>query len=579
MANFNLPHSDQEDVNVNINETPDTATLNRNFNRLLSNDTALRTIIENILNTTISDGLVGSIGDMLQVDETYLEQLILNILGGEGTPYNLNSLSDVLIENLSHGDILSFDISDGLWKNGGANTLPALQSVFIKDNSYLDSITHGTESVAPKFNTDTNVQTYTYTYDGAQFNTYSTPIDANSISGFLIKAQLFGRIDNNSNEGLGGADWMIKASYPDGNSYNILKYHAQNIDDDGGIGTSIFVPFDYNTTNNFTIEVTLANNDASLVDNDGIPLNYFKIENVVVDTAVSGISPDIDTVMINGSVPIDDATIISNGFVDFSGLTAPGYQVWSSGTGNYTTSSDWSSILPLSIPGRTNKTEIVFENYLILNGVVSGDPGATTGSVGTAKGSVFIDWVTGQITGSVNFYNGSGYDLVGSGVLFDSTNNSVLFNTTVGVLGNKDIKVGLSTTRRGITSLPVVVDIDNNITLGKVNYTIKHHNIIGVENFKAYTNFCGTTTVDQIAHGLGEIPDYCTCFIDENDAGVRYEISKYFDFIRSGSNYIFKVPYVYADDTYIYINKELINTTSGGTFPSGTRHFTATVCN
>lgn len=584
MATFNLPHSEQEDVNVNVNETPDTATLNRNFNRLLSNDTAIRDIIETILNTEISDGLIGSIGDLLQVDETYLEQLIIDILNGEGTPYNLNSLSDVLIENLSHGDILTYDITDGLWKNGGADTLPPLQSVFIRDNSYLDNITHDVESIAPIFNTDTNPQTYTYTYDATKFNNDGTDIDPNNIAGFLIKAQLFGRIDDNDSEGLGGADWIIKASYPDGNSYNILKYHAQNIDDDGGIGTTIFVPFDYDQTVDFTIEVTLANHNSSLVDGDGIPLNYFKIENVIVDSNISGLSPDVETVLINGSVPIDDVDILSNGYLDFNSNTDPVYQAWTSASGDYTTYISWANIVPINIPGRTNKTEIEFENYLILNGAVTGDPGATTGSVGTAKGTVFIDWVTGTVTGSVNFYNGSEYDLIGSGVLVDTTNGVATFTTTPGILGNKDIKVAISTTRRGITGLPVVVDVDNNIALGKVNYTIKHYNIIGISDFNEGVSFCGTTTVDQIAHGLGVVPDYCTCFIDEGNNGTLYEISKYFEYTQQnngtdgGLKYRFKIPFVYADDTNIYIDKRLFNSAPSGSFPSGTRHFTATIC-
>jgi hypothetical protein len=409
-----LPHGTNTSVNLYTNETPDTATLNRVPDRLLKNDLKLKEVLEGVLCTEIGEGLLGEIGDFLSIDGTYIQEQLEGIVNGEVSPYALGSLTDVILTNLDHGDLLTYDSEQELWVNG-LGEMSTIEAAFTQELSYVGGIEHISVSVSPTFTQSNTLNTYTYTYPLDQFTSTEGNIDHTAIKGFTISAQLFGRLDTNT---IGnGSDWTIKATYPDGNSYNILKYHCQNIDDDGGIGTTIFVPFDPSLSNELIIDVSLPNHDLSALDTESLSLNYFKIENIALLNDGIGITPDVTIELINGTVDTTDANVKTNGYVDELVLAGAGHDIWTSRDDNITTVQDWSTIFPINTPQRTAKTEIQFENYLVVDGSGSTDPGADSGSSGKAEGTIFIDWLKGKVIGTVTLYNGSDYSVIGSGFL------------------------------------------------------------------------------------------------------------------------------------------------------------------
>ena len=56
-----IPNEKQARINVSANESVDSATINRSSTRLLANDLQLRDYLCNVLSTTFTDGLSGSI--------------------------------------------------------------------------------------------------------------------------------------------------------------------------------------------------------------------------------------------------------------------------------------------------------------------------------------------------------------------------------------------------------------------------------------------------------------------------------------------------------------------------------------
>jgi hypothetical protein len=113
-----------------------------------------------------------------------------------------------------------------------------------------------------------------------------------------------------------------------------------------------------------------------------------------------------------------------------------------------------------------------------------------------------------------------------------------------------------------------VVDTDSDIALGKVAYTIRHYNVIGVDSLPQQFTFKGINQDNEIEHGLGQIPDTFECVIE--DGGIRKNVNSYVTltlnavahgtdgglrYHGTGSNV--NLGKITADDTKIYITGPL----------------------
>ena len=518
-----LPNASNTSVNVNHNETVDSATINRPFNRLLENDIFKEGHVQDILSTIINEGLEGEIANFLGLDETYINGILNDIADNNGTSATLGDLDDVGIIDVEDKDIIRYEQGVGDFVNVSSEDDNNIDA-YIEDFEYLNDITHEELSVEPTFEYQDDIRIYTYEYEGNLFKSGGDSINPNLIKGFYLDISLFGIVNNNASEGNGGVEWSVSCNYPDGEEYVVLKYHAENVDDDGGIGQLVFVPYNYKNTETFKITVRLESNQSDWVDTNGRDLNYLKISKIKAKNIDSNIDSEKNQQLINGSVDPNDAKIMSDGFIE-SGSSG-GYQIWDSATNtNY---SEWSDVIPIIVPERTAKTIIEFENYTITEGISSGDVGASSGAVGSAIGRVVIDWITEEISGNVNLYKGSGMSLIGSAVLQGNVNSTSSFNLLNNSLGGVDITLGIKTNFRRIAGLPIVIDNYLNIALGKVQYIITHYNCQGTDVESDSEYFCTISTSDTVPHGISVGPP-CEGHFSIHDNGAQTTIANDFD--------------------------------------------------
>jgi len=560
-----LPNEQRVLVNVSPNETPDSATLNRGSNRLLENDLKLKELVCKIFGTTIYPGLSGAIGEGLKIDNDYFQSLFNDFaISAAISGLYLNNLLDVDTVNPTSGQQLIYDGTK--WTNGVPD-IYAVSGAFLENTEYLGNLTNTSLSIEPLLPSSLLSGSYLYEYPLSAFTSTDGQVLPDKINGVIIEAHNFGRVDIDRS-GIGGADWRTLVQYPDGNFYIINSHHAENIDDDGGSGGTTVIPVDPSVQTYIRVRCDMWNNDNTVTDSNGKPLNRFAIKSIGQRVEAIALTPELDITYVRGTVILNDPGVLLAGeIVSTTAATSP-YKVWIS-TPTAQTFTGWSSVFPIAIPNRCSKTEIEFENYMALSGVLSSlDPGAEEGSLGLGRGSIFIDWLTKRVTGVCNYYAGPSLQYQGALVLNGGLNTPLQFTGLGGEFSGLDIRCGIHTGFRQIKSLPCMVNLTTGQIANNVSYTIRNYNVIGVDSLPRIETFVAYSTSNTVAHNLSKRPDMFQVTMP-NGLPVHY----YFRETPNGTDGGLKYRHAYASATSTHITANP-NTAS---LPAGIRVFTGIV--
>ena len=581
-----IPNEKQARVNVSANESVDSATINRSSTRLLANDLKLRDYLCNVLSTNFTDGLSGSIslvsGGVVGIRPDFLTAIDLTqILSG----FSLDDLADLEITSPSDGESLIFDANINKWVNDVPEFSFIVSGTFIEEIEYVTGFSHtnGIDgSPSANITSHTNLD---FSFPISGFSGGSAPIEDKNIAGFFIYAQNWGRInaDEGDQTSGGGAKWETQVQYPDGNYYPINGYRALNSDDDGGVQTTILVPFDGNCQTELRVRLSLRNADITLQDDQQRRLNYFELVAISQVSAAKDLTPDVSFEHIKGSVQNEDITALADGDIVAGTLIEAPHLVWSS-INPGTTLASWTNIFPIIAPSNASKTEIEFTGFLGAGGTTSLDIGSEGSSTGIARGTIVINWLTKVVEGTMMYFGGGLFDSQGGAILSGSVGGTPLQFVDDG-FGGLDIKSQILVTHKRIKSLPIVVSVANNTLTSNVAYKIRHYNTIAGGGGGDLETFVGTTTGNTITHNLSKTPDIIMCLIDGQDINNfdSFHFTQKANGTDGGLKYTFAHyhPEITATSTQLTINlaQEVDNggTHPTRTFPAGTRTFTAII--
>jgi hypothetical protein len=505
-----LVYNSQYSIGLHTDETPDTATINRACIRLLANDTKLREYVEDIFNTEIGDPtdpipmLTGSIGTRIDINEVGVVNAIIDYFDTNDVEIPLGNLTDVDISNPILGEVLTYSSSSNTWGNAEAvDTAPIVTSFIESVDVVYNGIDH--ELGLYQKHRDT-IEPGIFIYDMSAFTVDGVLVPSGNIHGLVVQAVNFTALT-------GGSAYRANTTQVDldGQGYHYINgVVALDKDDDGGVISNTIVHTINVDETTFKINLTSATQGTKSAEIlggiDGMDENSFKIVGLVISEGSIELTPSVSIEYIQGNVISTDTASFNTGFVSKASANEPPYGIWSSTDPSATVWSLWESVLPVSSPSRTAKTEIEFENYAVSGGDRS-----------FAVGKIYIDWIGGTVRGHFTHYKGESMTTIGSGVISGSTGSDII-TTSASEFSGGNVRCGISTSSRNILGLPIVVDIDNVTVLGKVSYAVRHFNV-DKSGAVATTVFNGTTAnnVDFISHNLGVVPDMFSCTIEGVD--------------------------------------------------------------
>jgi len=471
----NLPHKNKVEVNIHQNETPDSSTLNRSSNRLLANDKKLMEYAKNIALTQVSEGLSGCIKltspGCLSVDLEYISRNIcLELAHLEGI-LELGSLGNVCLLDPVDGDALTYNKSNDCWSNELGSALSPTSGIMRERCSFVPITSHNCEPLSAAPAISSVRQTTLDTFSVLEFND-NWNVDPNDIHGFYVNVRNFGRFDSAS---VAGVSWKVEAQYPDNQYYTINSHEAWNTDDDGGTATTVFVPYDHTLSLDgfFKLRFDTENIMAEhYLDENGIPMNFYKIVGAEVCDIDSAIFPDVSTIHVKGMIA--PAAISVKGFIDENTAADPVYKTWSSQTPTALTNT-FSGIVPIIVPTTALISELEFTG-LITQSATSDDPGAGDGGGANSivTGSITYDWLDRTIRGHITYNAGGSPATQGTGIFNGGLNEDVEINSLD--FSGLVVKSTTYAQLRKIMKLPVMSDATGLIIARNVSYTIRHYN-------------------------------------------------------------------------------------------------------
>jgi hypothetical protein len=472
VSNVNIPHDDRVEVNINQNETPDSSTINRGTNRLLANDNQLMEYLRNVALTSLSEGLSGCIKltspGCITLDLDYISKNIcLSVTQLDGI-IKLAELCDVCILDPVDGESLIWSEGNQCWKNEfAACTHPS--GDFVRQTCVFEPITsHAQVDVfqAPAPTSGSFVETYSYNVSGFN-NGWGVALEA--IEGFYISCRNFGRVDFATTS---GASWKVEVEYPDNTFYTINSHEAWNTDDDGGNAHTIFVPYTYSLVNKeLKVRLNLENvSSVHYLDQEGIPMNFFKIIGAKVCDVGQALFPNMDFVHIKGM--IGEGSFSTSGFIDNSTSGDPLYSTWTSLTADELRN-DFSLVTPIVASPETAITELEFVG-LLTEGIDVEDPGTDIESTNSlARAYITYDWLERTVRGHMMFSTGGVLTKQGTGIYNGILNEDVVIDATD--FSGLDIRSMTEASLRRINKLPVISDSTGKIITRNVAYTIRHY--------------------------------------------------------------------------------------------------------
>ena len=525
-----LPHDDKVEVNIHQNETPDSSTLNRSSNRLLVNDKKLLDHVKNIALTNISDGLSGCIKinspGCISVDMKYIsENICLSLTQLDGI-LGLEDLEDVCILDPQDGDALIYAGPSNCWTNefgaGNAATSGAVRErcKFIP----IDNHTCRPVSAAPAISNQRQITSDAF--DVLEFND-TWNIDPLDIGGFYVEVRNFGRYDSAS---LSGVSWKVEAEFPTNEFHTINSHEAWNTDDDGGNAHTVYVPYDHSASVDgfFKLRFDTENIMAEhYYDENGVPMNYYRIIGAQVCDLDSQVFPDVRTTHIKGMVA--PGAISVDGFIDENTAADPVYKTWTSENASVLTNT-FSGIVPIVVPKTALVSELEFVG-LLTEGSVTTDPG-TGGGTGNSivRGYITYDWLDRTIRGHITYNSGGSASSQGTGIFNGVLNEDVSIDSLD--FSGLVIKSTTFAQLRKILKLPVISDATGAVIARNVAYTIRHYNTASTARDVGRNNII-TTDIDYI---LTEEECGYTVVADSSDpieiqlpasiSGCRYTIVK-----------------------------------------------------
>ncbi len=467
---------------VNINETPDPATINRGISKLYQNDTAILEYISTIISTSFSDGIVGCIKALEQscvrLDMEYItNNLCIDTLSDEidaSIERAMDDLTDVCLTTLSHGDTITWDSNTECFTNTPVetigtvvqmeNVLGKISDIASSSNTFGDD---RTELVPVTNQYDINIVDINYTELGLV-------VEAESITSINIIARNFGRYDTETPT---AQKWKTEALLSTGWT-ELQSYIAFNVDDDGGIATFVEVPYK-ESFNLGVISLRQVLSNANITgdyafDIDGFPVNSITVDSVTYSQTKTNVA-FAKTEIIKGYV---EERAVSDGSIDSTTMPETTLSNYSSTLG---VEADWTNIFDLVVPPSTYLTDITIDLSSIHAGAVEvagDDPGSVDGggSVASADGHIVIDWALNTVKGHLSYYTTNALADI-KAVYFDGAVGTVV-NGLNGGISTLDVLSSISTGNKLIKSLPVVCDfVSNDILTRNVSYKIKHYHI------------------------------------------------------------------------------------------------------
>jgi hypothetical protein len=470
-----LPHDDRVEVNIHQNETPDSSTLNRSSNRLLVNDKKLLEYAKNIALTNLSEGLSGCIKltspGCLTVDMNYISQNICLSLAQLDGLLKLEDLCDVCVIDPDDGDALVWSGVQNCWTNELGAGQASASGVMRERCRFVPITNHSCQSLSAAPAVSNTRQITLDTFDVLEFNSQWN-IAPEDIGGFYVVVRNFGRYDSAS---VSGVSWKIEAQYPDNEFHTVNSHEAWNTDDDGGTAQTVFVPYDHSlsTDGHFKLRFDTENIMAEhFSDENGVPMNFYKVIGAKVCEINSPIFPDFSTTHIKGMVA--PGAISVDGYIDENTAADPVYKTWSSETPTALTNT-FSGIVPINAPTTALVSELEFVGLLTQNASES-DPGTGSGGGNSiVRGYITYDWLDRTIRGHITYNAGGSPATQGTGVFNGQLNEDVSINSLdfSGLVINATTFAQL----RRIIKLPVISDATGAIMARNVAYTIRHYNV------------------------------------------------------------------------------------------------------
>lgn len=489
---FSLPNALQAKVNITNNEILDTSNINRIYSYLLENDTKLLYYYSIVAQTTVGNGMVSDINNIVDIDlDAFATYLIENSIISTSDVYkkiSLANLIDVCVPTgyeYTHGDYL-------IWSKELLCFVPAFSVlspnlIYTTNKSVYAPITgytcrgDGTASCYINSISFTPIS-QVFDFDITKFsvnlpnpnNLIPPPqIEFDSIDGFFIECSNFGQTN-----GTGNCVWKTEVLYPNNMWVTVNSHTSLNQDDDGGTSKFIFVPWD-NTTDKLSIKISLYNSLSTYFNND-IGLNKATIIGIKYRDQSTQIYPYTTTQYLKTGIISGDIELSGNSIDSGTTIIDPSVKTWYSeginlinDFGSYHTA--YNTVFPIAINKDAILTDIDILGYAstdITDVDLGTDELITFGIL--MKGNFKLDWSRSTMTGIITYYKS---DLViGTGHFVGKLNGDDIKCSSTGFTGI-EINGIFNAEYHLINKLPVICDSKNKVLVQNLTYIIKNQNI------------------------------------------------------------------------------------------------------